>query len=142
MVKYILFLLGLVIFSSCEKTDEYSGECGFPVEISETKFENGPFDGTMQIYQMNWTGTCLDITLAYSGGCDEHEFEVVTDGTILKTNPPIVTLAVVHDNKDLCEAFPSETINVDISYLEAYQDYDSIIIKLKNFEDQSILITK
>jgi len=60
----------------------------------------------------------LVIDVAYSGGCAQHDFAGFTPNVNILIYPPQITVFVVHDgNDDLCEAYPNETVELDISTL-------------------------
>jgi len=41
----------------------------------------------------------LIISIAYSGGCEDHDFELYTNGMMAKSLPPQITLTLVHNSK-------------------------------------------
>ena len=58
----------------------------------------------------------LEVKVRYSGGCAKHQFELLWDGTILKSNPEQIPLVLVHNsNGDACRAIVTETIQFDLS---------------------------
>lgn len=57
----------------------------------------------------------LKLEVSYSGGCEEHTFTLFTSNQIALSMPPQLTGWVVHDGRnDLCEAYISETIELDM----------------------------
>ncbi|MDA1029061.1 MAG: hypothetical protein O3B41_08430 [Bacteroidetes bacterium] len=60
----------------------------------------------------------LKLEVSYSGGCEEHTFTLYTSNHIALSMPPQLTGWVVHDgHNDLCEAYITETIELDMSEL-------------------------
>lgn len=60
----------------------------------------------------------LMLDVAYSGGCAEHDFAGFTPEVNIAIYPPQISVFVVHDgNGDMCEAYPRETVELDISSL-------------------------
>ncbi len=56
-------------------------------------------------------GSILTVSVAYSGGCSRHDFELVWDGSFSKSNPPIAHMRHVHDaNEDACKAVIREEL--------------------------------
>ncbi|MDA9774234.1 hypothetical protein N9B82_04680 [Saprospiraceae bacterium] len=127
-----LFFL-LISFSSCENKP-YSGLCEQSILESSSDFDNGPFDPTTTINSVSWNGECLDISYTYSGGCEEHELSVITNGAIIKTDPPIAELIIKHNNTDQCEALITEVISYDLGENYFLNDEDVIILKFVNPE--------
>lgn len=63
-------------------------------------------------------GDILKINLSYSGGCSYHGFEVIWNGIVYTEDPCLVNLIISHDaNGDLCEAYVTETIDVNLKEL-------------------------
>ena len=85
------------------------------------------------------TDDTLRLTVSYSGGCEPHEFTLVTSGAFLESSPVQLAISVAHNaNDDPCEAFPTEDYYFDLTdikalYQEVYQqDAGSIILLLEN----------
>ena len=82
------------------------------------------------------TDDTLRLTVSYSGGCEPHEFTLVTSGTFLESSPVRLPISVAHNaNDDSCEAFPTEVYHFDLTdikalYQEAYQQAAGTIILL------------
>lgn len=63
-------------------------------------------------------GDVLKINLSYGGGCEKHDFEILWDGIIYTDDPCFINLMVTHNsNRDLCEAYITDTINVNLKDL-------------------------
>ena len=85
------------------------------------------------------TDDTLRLVVSYSGGCEAHEFTLITSGMFLESSPVQLVISVAHNaNDDPCEAFPTETVTFDLTgiktlYQEAYQqDQGTIILLLEN----------
>ena len=79
----------------------------------------------------------LTLTISYSGGCEIHDFTLVTDGSFMESDPVQLVVALTHDdNDDTCEAYPTERYSFDLEpiklrYQEAYgTDEGSITLRL------------
>lgn len=56
-------------------------------------------------------GDTLEITVSYSGGCEEHEFQLCWDGAFMESDPVQARLTLGHDaHGDACEAYLTETL--------------------------------
>lgn len=87
-----------------------------PEELQEALNGNDPY---MIENVLVWENS-LEIRVRYSGGCREHSFELLWDGTERESFPVQIPLFLVHDNNnDPCRAIVSETLEFDLSnYLE------------------------
>ncbi len=76
----------------------------------------------------------LVIDFSYSGGCEEHEFDLYWDGSYLKSNPVQAQFVLSHNaNGDSCKAIKYETLRFDIypfieDYIESYGDNQKVNI--------------
>jgi hypothetical protein len=63
-------------------------------------------------------GTCLALTVRYSGGCEAHDFQLHWDGTILESYPAQVHMVLVHSGKrDGCQRMVTETLRFELGSL-------------------------
>ncbi len=81
----------------------------------------------------------LTLTVSYSGGCEVHDFTLVTDGSFMESDPVQLVVTLTHDaNDDPCEAYPTDRYAFDLTHLktlyqEAYRtDEGSIILHLRH----------
>jgi hypothetical protein len=62
-------------------------------------------------------GNKIKITVSYSGGCKTHVFTVILSDSINPENPAL-DMVILHDaNDDNCEAYITETIEIEIDSL-------------------------
>ena len=60
----------------------------------------------------------IQINLSYSGGCKQHEFQIIWDGIVYTDDPCHMNLLLIHNgNNDECETLITETINVNLNEL-------------------------
>ena len=92
------------------------------------------------------TDDTLNISVSYSGGCENHQFTLVASDTFLESFPVQLHVSLVHNaNGDTCEAYPTENYRFDITpiktmYQEAYQQEAGIIIlRLKDAPDGNLV---
>ena len=58
----------------------------------------------------------LYIEVQYSGGCAQHDFELIWPENIIAVFPPVYPIILNHeDNGDMCEALPTETLVIDLT---------------------------
>lgn len=83
------------------------------------------------------SGNQLHITISYSGGCKEHEFNLYHNKMISKSMPPILNIFLTHENNgDECEQYITKEIIFDVSTLEKdFPELKQIKLQLSNFEN-------
>ena len=80
------------------------------------------------------TGDVLMLDVSYSGGCEAHEFTLVTSGVFLELNPVQLQAVLTHNaNRDSCEAWITETYHFNLSplktrYQKAYRTETGTIV--------------
>ncbi|HBF88296.1 MAG TPA: hypothetical protein DDX39_06600 [Bacteroidales bacterium] len=147
MKKSIIFVAALAIisaFSSCKEenilapSDRISsvkyaiGESEYNDAYENRSSESSdPFvlDGIVQ------NGNLLNITVSYSGGCEEHTFDFIWDGVVTNSedNSPEVNFIIQHNaNGDACEAWITEVIIIDLTDLSDSIYYPDINIDIYN----------
>ncbi len=118
--------------TSCTKDpifgDDPKGGCGTkdpkPASCEAMKVEepNGKLIDCIandQIKRAWIDGNNLKIEVAY-GGCNEHDFDLRWDGSIMKSNPPQVNLELLDNTgPQMCNAYFQHTICFDISKLKS-----------------------
>lgn len=79
----------------------------------------------------------LQLQVRYSGGCEEHSFELVTRKEYSKSQPPVLNLVLLHDNNgDACRSVITDSLAYDISALQ-HPDSDELLLQLEDY-DRSI----
>ena len=92
------------------------------------------------------TDDLLNISVSYSGGCEDHEFTLLASEAFLESFPVQLPVSIAHDaNNDPCEAYPTENYRFDLTaiktmYQEAYrQESGTIILRLKDAPDGELV---
>jgi len=82
------------------------------------------------------SGNILIINVTYSGGCNEHSFDMVGSQMVAKSLPPIRQIKLIHKNNgDLCKSLVTKTIIVDIREMADIQESGSeIILNLQGYQ--------
>lgn len=66
------------------------------------------------------TGDVLTLNVSYSGGCESHDFTLITSGVFLESNPVQLQTVLAHNaNGDSCERWVTETYHFNVSALKA-----------------------
>ena len=92
------------------------------------------------------TDDTLNISVSYSGGCEEHQLALVVSDTFLESFPVQLHVSLAHNaNEDACEAWLTEDYHFDLTpiktmYQEAYrQEAGTIILRLKDAPDGELV---
>ncbi|MDE0682744.1 MAG: hypothetical protein OXI63_07510 [Candidatus Poribacteria bacterium] len=92
------------------------------------------------------TDDMLNISVSYSGGCEDHQFTLVASDTFLESFPVQLHVSIAHDaNGDPCEAYPTENYRFDLTpvkamYQAAYrQEAGTILLRLKDAPDGELI---
>ena len=118
----------------------YSGK----VVIGEMNKKSG--DDPFQLNSAVIQDDSLKVSVSYSGGCETHEFTLVSSDVFLESHPVQLMVAIAHnDNDDSCEAYPTEDYIFDLTpiktmYQKAYrQDTGTIVIRLKDYTNGDLV---
>ncbi len=81
----------------------------------------------------------IEVIFNYSGGCEEHEFYLATQGGMIKTLPPKLELFLVDKQEDdPCRMLITDTINFNIEAILP-ERVDSVVISINNNYSKMIL---
>ncbi len=111
-----------------------------PIQLpAETNFK-GQTDN-FEILETHQDGGFLIVKVAYSGGCNEHFFEVSWDERYMKSLPPQVNVRLTHvNNDDACRARIEKELAIDLRKLFLNIPNDIVVILNGNMEGK-ILVT-
>ena len=92
------------------------------------------------IQEASINGNVLRVTVSYSGGCENHQFELVGSPNISKSLPPIRSIELVHkSNGDACKKKIEETLRFNLANLAYKQESGSVIkLNLNGWKEQLI----
>ena len=82
------------------------------------------------------TDDMLVLNVSYGGGCEKHQFTLISSGVFLESFPVQLRVSVAHNaNNDPCEAWLTDDYHFDLTairilYQEAYQQEAGTIILL------------
>tara|TARA_R110001583_G_scaffold57921_7_gene173085 strand:- start:3030 stop:3551 length:522 start_codon:yes stop_codon:yes gene_type:complete len=141
MKKYLSFLLFIIVLSSCSNNgtedavtlDSTNNNSLSNSSVSNTllRINKDVFEvinsnrinniKTGEFYSINNAerkGDFIAINLSYSGGCKQHDFEIIWDGIVYTDDPCHMNLILIHNsNNDNCEALITEVININLKEL-------------------------
>lgn len=121
--------------------------------ISETKFDSinadridgVGFKDTIQINSVKRIEDFVQFNVSYSGGCKEHELEVIWDGKVYTDDPCHINIILIHDaHDDNCEAWVTESYYLNLGSLMSGISYKDIcdynIYKTFNASDEPDIV--
>ncbi len=95
--------------------------------LGDTKETSDP----VTIENVTIDGNIMTLDVSYSGGCQEHWFDLIGSFAVMKSLPPKRSVKLIHNAKDdRCRKMISESISFDISELAMQQKPDSEIVLL------------
>ncbi|MBI2257740.1 MAG: hypothetical protein HYU67_02450 [Flavobacteriia bacterium] len=98
-------------------------------ELSDEKSESAPFN----IINTNISGNYMEFEVEYSGGCKEHDFKLIGEKNITKTQPPKRKITLIHNTfDDRCKSIVRKKIKFSISVLSNNGKLKPITLELIN----------
>jgi hypothetical protein len=79
---------------------------------------------------------CLVLEASYGGGCVEQAPELVWDGNLSKSLPPIANLKLHYSKSDDCEAIVTQTYYFDLLSFFKAAGYDEIRVKIPGLKEE------
>ena len=112
-----------------------------PEPFSSCRASDGNGGETVQALSVD--GDTLLVDVIYTGGCEDHQFEICWPGhSFAYTEPPSAILELWHGGEeDLCDADIMETLSIDLGPLkqvwqdESGQQTGSLLIQLAGHDD-------
>lgn len=137
-MKYIFYTLAIIFITGCGASKEINqiDETAVNVEntpdqhieliasIGELK-ESDPITITSALIE----GNTLHLTVEYSGGCQDHSFEMIGSMAVMKSLPPKRSVRLIHEsNDDHCRALITQNLRINIEALAYAKEKGSEII--------------
>ena len=102
----------------CCDTIPKSLNCDQNIIANQNLYNIGLIDPSTIINDVTLNENCLEVSFSYSGGCQDHQIDLVWQGEGSSVFNPWITLRVKHDNMDLCEAYITETRSFDLNSIK------------------------
>ncbi|MES2799956.1 MAG: hypothetical protein V4638_08065 [Bacteroidota bacterium] len=129
-----LFFLILTLFGCKTKKNAEIRSTGdgskLVATIGSAKEFNELDSAPFEVQSAKIVDNSLFLTIQFSGGCQEHDFQLIGSPAISKSLPPIRSMQLYHNsNNDACRGVLTKELEFDISAL-AYKQEDSSVIYL------------
>ncbi len=110
-----------------------------PIQLPAEINYKGQSDN-FEILETHQDGGFLIVKVAYSGGCNEHFFEVSWDERYMKSLPPQVNVRLTHvNNDDACRARIEKELAIDLRKLFLNTASDVVVILNGNVEGKILV---
>jgi len=135
-----LFSLLSICFLSCENnntTDEKSITKPSLTNSNQIRIEEDLFNNIYSDYVINSVSLnehTLQLSISYSGGCGDFEYDLVTNGLYLKSSPPQLYIKLAFAEDDDCEAWITESLSFNLQPIH-YSSSGTIILNLENWNE-------
>ncbi len=123
----------ILVFCSCDKSDNATPLCDQYVVIDNDEYNNAPSDPLI-IHKATIDGDCLEIS--FGASCCDGEtwvYKLVASEIFLYSNPPLGSIRLSLKNDELCEAVCGKTVFFDITLLRV--SGNKVILHLSGWED-------
>ena len=131
-----LWLLTSVVGCSLLSSDGSTGAeevnvIGDPVNFDRTAIEIASFE----IEEARLEGDVFELRVSYSGGCEEHTFDLYSTRGIYESNPPQADVYLSHDgNGDACRQLIREELTFDLTPLQNPSGSGALYLRLHQYE--------
>lgn len=118
LLKYISILLIIITGISCKSnknTSNSNNQKGIPV-IIDSSFSVNNKNMRMNILNIQLNKDVLTMEINYSGGCQEHNFNLYSNGKI--ENNTMQLFLVDMQNEDFCKMLLTDTLKFNLSNLK------------------------
>jgi len=109
---------------------EYSGECVEIRKYEELVDLSSVETDQVDVRNIRIEDDCLIIEVVYGGGCGTVNFELISNGQILESNPSQIQLFLKLDDQDTCKAMLSREIRFNISQFNNLKTEKGVVFKI------------
>lgn len=81
----------------------------------------------------------FEIIVEYSGGCEDHQFELYWDHLVAESFPMQTWMTLAHlENDDNCDGIVTDTLNIDYQTIDGFSNQD-IIVYMNNASSEQVV---
>lgn len=126
----------LLLFSGCKLAGSEDDEVPVPsvdglIRVDPDLDPDSIRKDRFEFVDASLMGRTLSVVVSVSGGCEEHDYDLVTQGALLLSIPPGANLYLIHeDNDDPCDAIIQQTVSFDITPLIESSGFEQILLIL------------
>jgi hypothetical protein len=152
MYHVLIFLIGLNAVTGCalnmggdpivdHKSNDLDGQTGCEqIVIDESKYNSAIIDN-FTIQNAFIANDSLMVLVQYGGGCGTTDFNLLTNGLFMESDPVQLDVLLSFIDEDPCEAAIQRMLCFDLSnlivlYSDSYQTSEgTIIVRFKGYDD-------
>jgi hypothetical protein len=130
MKSLLIFSIAIIIFGckSHKNAQNSKIETNSETMLKATIGDIETPSDLIQITDVSVKGNIMSINVSYSGGCQEHSFQLIGSANIAKSLPPIRSVKLVHNaNGDACRELKEDILEFDITDLAYVKTSGSVI---------------
>lgn len=128
-MKYAIYPLFAFILIGCASQKELINSEGDNEDIITATLGEFKKTDPISILNVKIEENSMFIVVEYSGGCKEHNFELVGNNAVAKSLPPQRSIQLQHNgNEDHCRELITDTVTANIEALAMSQTQGSEII--------------
>ena len=76
-------------------------------------------------------GSILVLNISFNGGCEIHDFELIGSEVLLKSNPPVREVKLIHNaNNDDCRELVKKELKFDVS---KFKSEKAVMLKIEGW---------
>lgn len=130
----VIFLLLVFLILLCGCIGNFEN-----IIIDDSLYQTAPRD-PLTINDIQLQKSILKFNVSYGGGCEDHEFQLIST-SFMESYPVQVNILLSHDdNDDPCDMWVTETLIFNIiplknSYQELYEESGTIVMNIEDWED-------
>ena len=137
-MKYIIYTLAVLVLFGCSSAKEIEQVDETAIDVESKPNDNIQLTAKIgdltesdpiTISNAQIAGNTLFLTVEYSGGCQDHTFEMIGSMAVMKSLPPKRSVRLIHHgNDDHCRALITQNLEINIEALAYSQEKGSEII--------------
>ncbi len=124
-----------------KKTTEVTPRPGTPSVTVNSNFMRPKSNPAVSVEKASIDGNILNLEVSYSGGCEDHSFELISNGMYKKSMPPQLNLYLKHTNNgDACRKLVMDTLQFNIEDAK-YPGGGDLILLISDGNSEATRIT-
>lgn len=141
----LLLLLSLALFG-CKQKEQTAKSVEMEESAPETPIYQALVDAEkfaqdsdpISIKSAKMSGDFLELIVTYSGGCEQHDFELLSNGFYMKSLPPKLSLKLLHNaNNDACRSLIEQPLSFNVKNMR-YAGEGPLILLIEGMKKETL----
>lgn len=138
-MRYLFFLSALSVFWACKQTSTSKVTTQKPIEpkrLIQKAFDESTWNHAFTINEWNIKDSLLSVSISHNY-CDVGKFELLNNGTMLKSFPPKTFVYLHYDDPKgaACKELRNDKIQFNIEALRAMNKRGRVLVQLVGQEE-------